>query len=139
MQGYVRRIVVDPDGVVLDMGRKRRLFTGAARTAVKLMESHCGHPGCTVGSRHADIDHMDEWDRDDGRTDVDNGRVRCSSHNRVKTRLGLIDNRTRGGRIITYRRDGSAMLPVGCRAPDEDSDPADGLAAHARALRPSLE
>jgi len=142
MQGYVRRIVVDPDGVVLDMGRKRRLFTGAARTAVKLMESHCGHPGCTVGSRHADIDHMDEWDRDDGRTDVDNGRVRCSSHNRVKTRLGLIDKRTRGGRLITYRRDGSAMLPVGCRGPDEESesDPDDeGLARFVRELRPLLE
>ncbi len=123
MQGYVRRVVVDRQGVVLDMGRKRRLFTGAARTAVKLAQSHCGHPGCTVGSRHADIDHVDEWDRDDGRTDVDNGRVRCSSHNRVKTRLGLVDRRTRGGHVITYRRDGSAMLPVGCRQPDDDDDP----------------
>ena len=122
MQGYVRRIVVDRDGVVIDMGRKRRLFTGAARTAVKLMASHCGHLGCTVGSRHAHIDHMNEWDRDDGRTDVENGRPRCSSHNPTKTRLGLVDKRTRGGRIITYRRDGSPMLAVGCRPPDDDPD-----------------
>ena len=140
MQGYVRRVVVDDDGVVIDMGRKRRLFTGAARTAVKLMERHCGHLGCTVSSAHADIDHMDEWDRDDGRTDVDNGRPRCNGHNREKTRLGLVDRRTRGGRIITYRRDGTAMLPVGCRAPDDDLDePTDGLAMLARALRPLLE
>jgi hypothetical protein len=140
MQGYVRRVVVDGDGVVIDMGRKRRLFTGSARTAVKLMERHCGHLGCTVSSAHAEIDHMDEWDRDDGRTDVDNGRPRCNGHNREKTRLGLIDRRTRGGRIVTYRRDGTAMLPVGCRAPDDEADePLDGLALLARALRPLLE
>jgi hypothetical protein len=142
MQGYVRRIVVDDDGVVLDMGRTRRLFTGAARAAVKLMASHCGHLGCTVSSRHAQIDHMDEWERDQGPTDVANGRPRCNGHNREKTRLGLVDRRTGGGRIITYRRDGSPMLPVGCRAPDiepDDLDPADGLAALARALRPLLE
>jgi hypothetical protein len=140
MQGHVRRVVVDDDGVVIDMGRKRRLFTGAARTAVKLMEHHCGHLGCTVSSSHADIDHMDEWDRDDGRTDVDNGRPRCNGHNREKTRLGLVDRRIRGGRIVTYRRDGTAMLPVGCRAPDDvDDEPPDGLAMLARALRPLLE
>lgn len=139
MQGYVRRIVVDDDGVVLDMGRTRRLFTGAARTAVTLMESHCGHLGCTVSSRHAQIDHMDEWVRDHGRTDVENGRPRCNGHNPEKTRLGLVDRRTRGGRIVTYRRDGTPMLPVGCRAPDEEPDPAQGLAALARALRPLLE
>jgi hypothetical protein len=125
MQGYVRRIVVDRDGVVIDMGRKRRLFTGVARTAVKLMASHCGHPGCTVGSRHAHIDHMNEWDRDNGCTDVENGRPRCSSHNPTKTRLGLVDKRTRSGRIITYRRDGSPMLPVGCRPPDDDDPEAE--------------
>jgi len=137
MQGYVRRVVVDDDGVVLNMGRKRRLFTGSARTAVKLMASHCGHRGCTVGSRHADIDHIDEWERDDGRTDVINGHPRCNGHNVVKTRLGLIDRRTPGGRLITYRRDGTPMLPVGCRAPD-DPDPGDpgdvGLARLAREL-----
>ena len=139
MQGYVRRVVVDDDGVVLDMGRRRRLFTGAARTAVKLMESHCGHFGCRVSSHHAQIDHMDEWDRDHGPTDVENGRPRCNGHNPEKTRLGLVDRRTRGGRIITYRRDGSPMLPVGCRGPDEEPDPAEGLAALARSLRPLLE
>ena len=142
MQGYVRRLVVDDDGVVLNMGRKRRLFSGGARTAVKLMECHCGHPGCTVSARHADIDHIDEWDRDHGHTDVDNGRPRCNAHNRAKTRLGLVDKRTRGGRIVTYRCDGTAMLPVGCRAPDDDDpDDADGsddagLARLVRELRP---
>jgi hypothetical protein len=143
MQGYVRRIVVDRDGVVLNMGRKRRLFTGAARTAVKLMECHCGHLGCTVSSHHADVDHVEEWDRDHGRTDVDNGRPRCHGHNWEKTRLGLVDRRTRGGRIITYRRDGTAMLPVGCRLADDsdpdDPDGDDGLVRFVRQLRPLVE
>lgn len=29
----MRRVVIDSAGVVVDMGRKRRLFTGAARDA----------------------------------------------------------------------------------------------------------
>ena len=132
MQGYVRRIVVDRDGVVIDMSRKRRLFTGAARIAVKLMASQ---PGCTVGSRHAHVDHMHERDRDHGRTDVENGRPRCSSHGPTKTRLGLVDKRTRDGRIITYRRNGSAMLPVGCRPPDDDDPDQPNDVGFARFIR----
>ena len=50
LHGQVRRVIVDTDGVVLDMGRRRRLFNGAARVAAKLMASHCGHPGCTIGA-----------------------------------------------------------------------------------------
>ena len=70
LHGHVRRVIVDGNGVVLDMGRKRRLFKGAARVAAKLMACHCGHPGCTVGAHYAEVDHLDEWDRDGGATDV---------------------------------------------------------------------
>ena len=100
------------------MGRKRRLFKGAARVAAKLMACHCGHPGCTVGSHYADVDHLDEWHRDNGSTDVDNSYIRCRSHNPFKHRLGLVDRRSKSGQVVTFRRDGTPMLPVGCRLPE---------------------
>ena len=87
--GHVRRVIVDDRGVVLDMGRKRRLFKGAARVAAKLMATHCGQPGCTVGARYAEVDHLDEWHRDGGATDIANSNIRCHSHNPTKHRLGL--------------------------------------------------
>src|SRR5690606_6979334 len=48
LTGYVRRVVVDSQGVVVDWGRRRRFFTGDAREAAKLLVRRCTHPGCTV-------------------------------------------------------------------------------------------
>ena len=123
LQGHVRRVIVDADGVVLDMGRKRRLFKGAARVAAKLMACHCGHPGCTIGAHYAEVDHLDEWHRDGGATDVANSGIRCRSHNPIKHRLGLVDRRSKTGQVVTFRRDGTPMLPVGCRLPEFEPDP----------------
>lgn len=39
--GHVRRVVVGADSVVIDLGRRRRLFTGAAQIAVQLSASGC--------------------------------------------------------------------------------------------------
>ena len=121
--GHVRRVIVDERGVVLDMGRKRRLFQGAARLAAKLMATHCGHPGCIVGAHYAEVDHVDEWDRDGGPTNVSNAGIRCHSHNPEKHRLGLVDRRARSGQIVTFRKDGTPMLPVGCRLPEFGQPP----------------
>ncbi len=122
LQGHVRRVIVDGNGVVLDMGRKRRLFKGSARVAAKLMACHCGHPGCTVSAHYAEVDHLDEWDRDNGPTDIANSNIRCRPHNPIKHRLGLIDRRSKSGQVVTFRRDGTPMLPVGCRLPDFEPD-----------------
>ncbi len=65
LQGHVRRVVMNSAGVVIEMGRKQRLFTGAARDAAKLMATSCDHPGCAVGVTFAQVDHVTEWS-DDG-------------------------------------------------------------------------
>jgi hypothetical protein len=64
LQGHVRRVVFNSAGVVINMGRKRRLFTGAARHAAQLMATRCDFPGCDVPGAHTQIDHLDEWYRD---------------------------------------------------------------------------
>ncbi|MEY2958995.1 MAG: hypothetical protein RLZZ01_1563, partial [Actinomycetota bacterium] len=86
LTGYVRRVVIDGRGVVVDWGRRQRFFTGDARQAAKLLVRRCTHPGCTVCPEHADVDHCDEWYRDDGSTDQWNANVECPTHNRYKSR-----------------------------------------------------
>ena len=117
LQGHVRRVVFDSAGVVIELGRKRRLFTGAAREAAQLMATHCDFPGCDVPAAHTDIDHLAEWDRDHGRTDPDNAGLGCNSHNRAKHRRYSAE-RHANGQVIYSRRDGTGMLPVGRRHPD---------------------
>jgi hypothetical protein len=43
--GHVRRVVLDSASVVTDLGRRRRLFTGGAREAVRLGSRRCVWPG----------------------------------------------------------------------------------------------
>jgi hypothetical protein len=45
LRGQVRRAVVDTAGVTVDLGARRRLFTGAAREAAQLVALTCSHPG----------------------------------------------------------------------------------------------
>jgi hypothetical protein len=59
--GQIRRVVVDAAGVVVDMGRRRRLFTGNARHAVMLQATHCVAAGCHTPIRHCQADHLHDW------------------------------------------------------------------------------
>ncbi len=119
LSGHVRRVVMNSAGVITDVGRKRRLYRGVARTAVQIMARHCVHPGCTVKAALAQVDHLDEWSRDRGRTDLVNGGASCAGHNRFKHRKRIRTRRTRDGRVVDYRADGRPMLPVGCSPPDD--------------------
>ncbi|MEP2374050.1 MAG: HNH endonuclease signature motif containing protein [Ilumatobacter sp.] len=124
--GHVRRVVLDADGHVVDFGRTKRLFEGAARQAAKLLVRHFHHPGCDLPAGWSDVDHDIEWG-DDGRTDQSNAGVLCRSHNIAKHRLQLRRRRADNGIDDTVRPDGTVILPVGTRTPrfDPDVDPPD--------------
>jgi hypothetical protein len=115
LSGVVRRVVIDSASVVVDAGRKRRLFTGVARELALLLWQRCGHLGCTVQADRCQVDHLDEWDADDGATDQENGGPRCSTHNPLKSKRCLRSVRDPNGYIVDYRSDGTPMLPVGRR------------------------
>ena len=119
--GHVRRVVIDSAGVVVNMGRKQRLFTGSAREAAKLMTHRCGFLGCDIPATYAEVDHLDEWGRDDGNTDQDNAGINCKTHNRAKHR-GFRAERQPNGQIVFYKPDGTAMGPIGRRPPPETDD-----------------
>ncbi len=81
LAGHVRRLVFESPGVILDYGRKQRLFTGALREAVCARDRECDHAGCEIPARRCEIDHVIEWDAG-GHTSHRNGKSRCSFHHR---------------------------------------------------------
>ncbi len=121
LHGHIRRVLMNSAGVIVAAGRKRRLFTGAAREAAKLMARHCDFPGCAVGAEHAQVDHLDEWVRHQGRTDTTNAGIECNSHNILKHQ-GYRAVRDPKGRVIFHRPDGTPMLPVGRRYRSREPD-----------------
>jgi len=111
--GHVRRVVLGAKGLIIDLGRKRRCFTGAAREAVLVQASidgslRCIWPAC--GRRHCQIDHATEWS-DHGRTEVGNGDPLCQHHN-LRKASGYTARRDDRGRWHTYRPDGSEIAPA---------------------------
>jgi hypothetical protein len=131
LAGHIRRVVVDAQGVLIDMGRKSRLFTGPAREAAKLLVRRCDHAGCDLPEDFCEVDHVVEW-VDQGTTDQINAGVPCGHHNREKHRRKFTRRRSIHGQSYTIRPDGTIILPVGARPPtfpDEgDEDPADDAA-----------
>ena len=81
IQGHVRRLVYESPGVILDYGRKQRLFTGELRQAIQARDRRCAHDGCEIPARQCEIDHTNEYDNG-GHTSHHNGKARCSYHHR---------------------------------------------------------
>ena len=105
--GQVRRVLVDSSGRVLDLGRRRRIFTGAVREAVQLAGSRCLWPGCHVPTRQSQVDHVLPW-AGEGATTVENGGLLCGRHNRFKSH-GFRTWRDPAGVWHTYRPDGTEI------------------------------
>lgn len=116
MVGYVRRVVVDAAGTVIDLGRRRRLFTGSSRAAAMLQAFlrapgrglGCGWPGCDGDGRH--VDHR-RAAAAGGHTNVDNSDLYCGSHNRLKE-CGFTPVRAADGTWTIYRPDGGQITPA---------------------------
>lgn len=83
MEGYVRRIVFDSDGQILDFGQKKRFFTGELREAIGLRDRCCQHPGCDLPAVFCEADHITPFSRG-GPTSIGNGQLLCGFHNRQK-------------------------------------------------------
>ena len=107
--GQIRRVLVDSAGRVIDLGRRQRLFTGAAREAVKLFGDRCCWPGCEhqVGGMH--LDHLEAF-ANNGRTQPENGAVMCPAHNQAKQRHRIRVKRDHTG-WHHYRSDGTEIAP----------------------------
>ena len=74
------RVVMDERGLPLDVGRTRRMFTPAQRTAVVARDRMCAWNGCAVVPRFCEVHHIRWWHRDRGPSDLENAVLLCSHH-----------------------------------------------------------
>ena len=115
--GHVRRVVIDAQSNVIDLGRRQRLFTGSARDAALIQGALDGHDGVRCGwsgclrRRGLQIDHREAAGHG-GPTDVDNSLPLCGFHNRLKEH-GWRPVRGPDGRWTFLRPDGSRIVPPG--------------------------
>ncbi|MBX9244177.1 DUF222 domain-containing protein [Actinotalea ferrariae] len=120
------RMVIDADGVPLDIGRARRTYTGAHRRAVVARDRGCGWAGCDAQARWCEVHHIRWWDRDDGPTSVENGVLLCTFHHHEVHRLDLAIRRVgpaaTDGRM-TYSFTSAAAPPGVGRTPSAAAPP----------------
>lgn len=78
--GVQTPILIGSTGQPLDVGRTQRLFTPRQRVALAARDGGCRWPGCERPPSWCEAHHINEWERDRGRTDVDVGILLCRHH-----------------------------------------------------------
>jgi hypothetical protein len=101
-------VLLDEDGVVLKMGRTRRLATRAQRQALRAMYRHCAIPGCRTPVRHCTPHHCDEWDHG-GLTDIDDLVPICKSDHAMIHTKGWTLSLSADRRLTITTPDGTTM------------------------------
>jgi Domain of unknown function (DUF222) len=74
--------VLDGAGQPLDLGRQRRLVTGALRRVLVLRDGGCAFPGCDRPPRWCDAHHLVHWSAG-GLTSLANCALLCGFHHRL--------------------------------------------------------
>ncbi|RNE67055.1 HNH endonuclease signature motif containing protein [Cryobacterium tepidiphilum] len=81
-----RRVGTDPfTGEILDFDRRRYRPTKAQREMLAVKFGTCGRENCDRLAVTADVDHLKEWARDHGLTNIDNLVPLCPPDHRLKT------------------------------------------------------
>ena len=78
-QANIIPVVLDGDGMPLDVGRARRLATPSQRAALRSMYRTCAIVGCDRNFDRCHVHHIDEWEHH-GPTDLVNMVPLCSFH-----------------------------------------------------------
>jgi hypothetical protein len=73
-------IEFDNDRQVVNVGRTQRLFTHRQRIGLAARDGGCRFPGCDRPPSWTEAHHINEWDRDHGRTDIADGVLLCRHH-----------------------------------------------------------
>ncbi|MET1043384.1 MAG: DUF222 domain-containing protein [Microbacteriaceae bacterium] len=68
------------DGQTLRLGREQRLFNPKQRLVLAARDGGCIWPDCDRPASWCEAHHIEEWERDNGATDVPNGILLCRHH-----------------------------------------------------------
>ena len=88
---------------LLDLGRSRRLFSGAQRVAGALDHTSCAADGCEVPYAWCELHHRQPWSRG-GRTDLDDMVPLCGFHHRRVHDPAFHHRRRPDGAVTFHRR-----------------------------------
>ena len=105
----VSRVIMGPDGRVLDHGRAKRIVPPGLRKAVEIRDRSCVFAGCQAPTHWCDVHHVQEWLLHEGPTSLDNSALLCERHH-TKVHHGFRVVRQPDGRWRTYRPDGTEIL-----------------------------
>jgi len=75
----VARVIMGASSELLDLGRSRRLVTGALRRALEIRDRGCVWPGCDRPAAWCDVHHLVPWEHG-GPTNVENCCLLCRRH-----------------------------------------------------------
>lgn len=78
----LRRVILDGDGVPIDVGRRYRTATDAQWAALRAVYSSCAWAGCDRPLSHCQAHHLRHWQAG-GPTDLDNLVPLCSHHHHL--------------------------------------------------------
>ncbi|HEX6234439.1 MAG TPA: DUF222 domain-containing protein [Jiangellaceae bacterium] len=78
----IQRVLLDPAGAVLDVGREYRTATPAQFAALIARDGGCAFPACTRPASWCVAHHIIHW-ADGGPTDMDNLVLLCTHHHTV--------------------------------------------------------
>jgi hypothetical protein len=104
----ITRIVLDTDGLPLDVGRSKRVVPPHIRKTVELRDRTCVFAGCSAPKHWCDVHHLLEWALG-GETTLANSALLCERHH-TKVHHGFRVHRDPGGRWRTYRPDGTEII-----------------------------
>ena len=80
--GTIRRVIVDAQSEVLDVGRARRLATPTHRAALRVRDRGCAFPGCDRPPEWCQAHHLIPFEHG-GATDLGNLCLLCSHHHHL--------------------------------------------------------
>jgi hypothetical protein len=96
----VTRIVLDPQSMVIDVGRAKRTISGPQRKALNARDKHCVWPGCERPVTYTSGHHMKHWFFGGG-SELENLTLLCYRHHWNVHEGGWQITRDQDGHVVT--------------------------------------
>jgi hypothetical protein len=85
-EAEIERVVFDGPNRIIELGHRKRFFTGGLRRVLELRDRECTHPTCDAPHDECQGDHIQPHGRG-GPTCQANGQLHCGHHNRYKEHI----------------------------------------------------
>ena len=112
---FIQRVVLDPTGAPIDLGRTERTYIKDARRAILIRDRHCQWPGCALRATWCEVHHLTWWSKT-GPTDQVKGITLCKNHHHTVHDRGVRITPTFGG--FTFTQHNGTRIGETTRLPD---------------------